>query len=181
MRGKEKNADEQLLTQSRFCEERWEHFSSLGHTAQVDLDTVFITVYPFKAGPVVKAVNGLWLANDSYVPRQALEYSATVNSFIESEALTPLKAAEHPRLKVNTKQRCLCSLPLYVSQKRKTGSTCCTHEAQFQYSHLYKAAAFVLYHSHTSCHWVSSWQSCITTNEFHFKRRETLALTSFFI
>lgn len=104
------------------------------------LDAVFITVYPFKTGPVVKAVNGLWWANDSYVPRQALEYSATVNSFIESEALTPLKAAEHPRLKVNTKQRCLCSLPLYVSQKRKTGSTCCTHEAQFQYIHLYKAA-----------------------------------------
>lgn len=37
MRGKEKNADEQLLTQSRFIEERWEHVSSLGHTAQVDL------------------------------------------------------------------------------------------------------------------------------------------------
>lgn len=71
-----------------------------------------------------KAVNGLWLAKASYLCQAAaMEYSVMVNSFIESEALTPLKAAEHPRLK-STQSRaaialCFCACVCQEERKRR--------------------------------------------------------------
>lgn len=64
----------------------------------------------------------------------SLEYSGTVNSFIESEVLTLLKPAEPPRLK-SKQSSAAFAICLRVCQKeRKRGNTCCSHEAQIQYS-----------------------------------------------
>lgn len=96
-----------------------------------------------------------------------LEYSVTVNGFIESEALTPLKAAEHPRIK-STQSSAAFAVCLCVSERE---STCCSREAQIQYRHQYKPALCLCSASLTRLMSLGLFMPdllCVTTNQWHF-------------
>lgn len=82
--------------------------------------------------------------------RAVSEYSVTVNSFIESEVLTSLKAAERPRpcsthkAALHLHFACVCQKEKHVLH-RDVKTRC---------------RSFVLHHSHTLSSWVSSVQTC---------------------
>lgn len=96
-------------THNKALRRRWEHTMNSGHTV------------PRLTGCLISCTRLVWIrllmAPDWRAAAAVLEYSVTVNSFIESEALTPLQA-EHPRLK-STQSSAAFAVCHCVSQKER--------------------------------------------------------------
>lgn len=155
-------------TKQGLCGEVGTHHQLRSHCPGC-VDEVCDRVYPFQRPPCMdKAVNGAWLANNSDLcGAVALEYSVTLNSFIESEALTPLKSAEHPRLKSTQSSAALAVWLCAWVRKRERGAA---HVAPMSHklntvTYTNQSCAFVLRHPHASCHRVSSCQTCCCVSQ----------------
>lgn len=116
-----------------------------------------------------------WLATNCYLWGWALllEYSVMVNSFIELEVLTSLKAAEHPRPKSTQSS---AAFAVCLSERE---STCCSHEPQIQYSHRDKPVPHLCSATLTCLMSLGSLMPdllCVTTNDDTFYQWHILFL-----